>query len=160
GPDRLRAADAGTAGAAARARAGLRALAWLTVRQLRTPALVLSGFALLFGLSLLAPGVHPFLVWPSLALTAGGLSGVTAFADEQTRGVARFWGEQRLPLGRAWVVKLGLHALLCVWLLVLLALPLFVQAQAGGNAPVRVHSALAVVFRSALFDELGRQGWK
>ena len=78
----------------------LRALAWLAVRQSRGTALALSGFALLFGLSLTAPASYPLLVWRALALSAGVLAGVTAFADEQTRAAARYWGEQRLPVGR------------------------------------------------------------
>ena len=85
------------------------------------------------------------------------LAGVTTFADEQTRGSARYWGEQRLPIGRVWLVKIGLHALLALWLLILLAIPLAIQFRSGpGN---RGHSVLAAVFRSQLFDELERYGW-
>lgn len=176
-PDRLRTAEGelrgathaadGTAPARGRGRAqvGLVALAWLTCRQLRGIGVVLSAFALVAGLSLLAPGMSPIIAWPGLALLAGVLAGVTAFADEQTRASARYWGEQRLPVGRAWAVKIGLHALLCLWLLVLLAAPLMVAAQLVGAQSDRGHSPLALVFRSALFDELqrdeyARQGWK
>lgn len=157
--DRERAADEPTR--ARRARLGLSAVQWLTVRQSAVHGLVISGFALLFGLILLAPGLQPFLLWPELALIAGILAGVTAFSDEQTRGSARFWGEQRLPLGRMWLVKIGLHLLFCLWLLLLLAAPLVIRAQVrDGIGVINRHTSLAVVFNSLLFDELGRQGWK
>ncbi|WP_439626479.1 hypothetical protein [Gemmata sp.] len=165
-PDRLRAADDEAADvprearARSRPRAGGRALVWLGLRQLRGPAAALAGFALVFGLGLLARDARPVLVWPGLALAAGTLAGVTAFADEQTRGVARFWGEQRLPLGRAWAAKVGLHFLLCLALLLVLAAPAIGRAQVLDRAAVREHTALAVVFRSPLFDELGRHAWK
>jgi hypothetical protein len=165
-PDRLRAAGDETADvprevrARSRSRAGGRALVWLGGRQLRGPAAALAGFALVFGLGLLSRDAHPVLVWPGLALAAGTLAGVTAFADEQTRGVARFWVEQRLPLGRAWAAKVGLHVLLCLALLFVVAAPAIVRAQFLDRAAVREHSALAVVFGSPLFDELGRHGWK
>jgi hypothetical protein len=143
-----------------RSRFGLVALLWLSTRQVLVTGLVLSGFALLFGLILLSPAVQPFVVWPALALMAGVLTGVTAFADEQTRGAARYWGEQRLPIGRLWLFKIGVHLVLCLWLLVLLALPLAIRSQVGEVTRGRSHTVLATVFRAPLFDELGRQGWK
>ncbi|MBA4066286.1 MAG: hypothetical protein C0501_21730 [Isosphaera sp.] len=155
-PDRLRAAAAGGDGpGGAGGRLGLRALAWLAVRQLRGPGLVISGFALAAGLGMLAPGAQPVVSWYGTALAAGVLAGVTALADEQTRGVARFWGEQRLPVGRAWAVKVAAHALFALWLLVLVALPLVVRAQVNGRG-----WAPAAVLGSPLFGELGGQGWK
>lgn len=141
-------------------RLGLSALHWLTVRQSLVVGLVISIFALMCGLMLLVPSVQPVLIWPGLALVAGVLAGVTTFADEQTRGAARFWGEQRLPIGRLWVVKTGLHLVFCLWLLVLLAAPLVVQAQFRDEVRISPGRFLSVVFRSLLFDELGRQGWK
>ncbi len=172
-PDRLRAADGErgigfapvlSEGSSQRARSwpriGISALLWMTLRQLRVPALVLSGFAGLFGLALLAPNTYPVLTWPSLALAAGVLTGVIAFGDEQTRGVWRFWGEQRLPLGRTWMVKIGVHLLFCLFLLVLMALPLVLAALFGGNRASRGHTPLANVFRSQIFDVIGRHGWK
>jgi hypothetical protein len=139
---------------------GLSAVFWLATRQLRTLGVVVSGFAVVCGLSLLAPGTRPLLAWPALALAAGVLAGVTAFADEQTRGSARYWGEQRLPIGRMWAVKVGLHLLFVLWLLILLALPLAIRAQFGPSLPGRGHTVLALVFRSQLLDEIGRHGWK
>src|SRR5262249_31685280 len=102
------------------------------------------------------------LSWPALALVAGVLAGVTAFADEQVHESARFWGEQRLPIGRAWAVKIGLHLLFCLWLLLLLALPLVIRSQIGDREhdPRRLASGPGAVFQSLLMVELGSQGWK
>jgi ABC-type transport system involved in multi-copper enzyme maturation permease subunit len=144
-----------------RPRFGLLAIVWLTSRQLLVPGLVLSLFAFLFGLALLVPQGQPFIVWPGLALTAGVLAGVTTFSDEQTRGAARYWGEQRLPITRLWMLKITLHLLFCLWLLALLALPLVVRTQFEDlERLIRTHTFLATVFRTPLFDELGYQGWK
>jgi hypothetical protein len=169
-PDRLRAAEAAERAACAggprpglpRATGwGLRALAWLALRQLRAPGLVLSGFALAFGLALLLPGFPPVFAWPGLALAAGALAGVTAFADEQSHRTGPFWGEFRLPAGRAWWVKVGLHLGLLAWLLVLLALPSAVRAQVeAGRRFAHGQTVLAAVFHTRLFDELGSEGWK
>jgi len=164
-PDRMRSADdsggvSTLGGNHGRSRLGVRALVWLTYHQMRGIGAVLSAFAFAFGLMMLAPNAQPFLTWPAVALFTGVLCGVTAFADEQTHGVARFWGEQRLPIGRVWVVKLGLHFLMCLGVLFILALPLIVRAQLADRTTIREHSAFAVVFRSPLFDEIGRHGWK
>ncbi len=165
-PDRLRSAEDRSAveseggRKASRPWLGGRALLWLALRQVRLPALVLAGFALLFGLMLIAPGSTPVVTWPALALAAGVLTGVTAFSDEQIRGVSRFWGEQRLPLGRAWFVKIGIHFLLCLGLLMLLMSPLIVHAMITDRSAFRGNSALAVVFRSNLFSQLSYNGWK
>lgn len=166
-PDRLRAAEligGASPGAAARARPagwGFSALAWLTLRQMRPTGAVLSAFALAFGLSLLLPEVRVVFVWPPLVLAAGVLAGVTAFGDEQSHRTGLFWGEFRLPVGRAWWVKVGLHLALLGWLILLLALPSVFRAQLeGGRRIAHGQTVLAAVFRSRLFDELGAQGWK
>lgn len=144
-----------------RSRLGLAAILWLCGRQLLLPGLVLSGFALLFGLTLILSPTQPFVAWPALALMAGVVAGVLAFADEQSRGAAHFWSEQRLPIGRVWIIKIGVHFAFCAWLLLLLALSLVVRAQFDELARhTRSHTFLATVFRSPLFDELGPQGWK
>lgn len=143
-----------------RPRLGLQALAWLAARQLLLPGAVSSGFALVFGLVLLLPGAYSFLVWPVLGLTAGVLAGVTAFADEQSRGMARFWGERRLPVGRVWAVKVAAHALFALGLVGLLVLPSVIRAEAIGLNRSTGQTFLAVVFRSLMFDQLNGQGWK
>lgn len=146
---------------AARPRRGIKALVWLATRQAIRPGLVLSAFAVVFGLVLLLPTVQPYLFWLPVSLAAGVLAGVTAFGDEQTRDTARFWGERRLPVGRAWVVKVGTHFLLALWLLALVALPSFIRYQASsGVGYVRANTLSAGVFQSLLPDQLGVQGWK
>ncbi|MDB5311448.1 MAG: hypothetical protein JWO38_5650 [Gemmataceae bacterium] len=147
--------------AAGRARFGLKALGWLAARQLVGPGAVLSGFAILFGLILLLPTIQPALVWPALALAAGVLAGVTVFADEQGHGTARFWGEQRLPVGRVWAVKLLVHAVFAVWLVALVALPSVVRAAGDSGRTVRGGLTLSSVFRTLLFDtpHLGARSW-
>lgn len=144
-----------------RARFGFRALVWLACRQLSLPLLVSSGFAVAAGLTLLLPTVVPILAWPILGLTAGVLAGVTTFSDEQGRGIARFWGERRLPIGRLWWTKVFVHAAFALWLTTLLLLPSVLQAVFNPQSlGARSHSLLSGVFRSLLFEELGRQGWK
>lgn len=143
----------------ARPRRGLKALLWLSGRQLLGPGAVISGMALAAGTLLLSPTVYAFLAWPALALTAGVLAGVTVFADEQGGRSAGFWGEQRLPTGRVWAVKVGTHLLFAAWLLALLALPSVVRA-AVGSSPIRGHPFVAQVFRSPLADQIHGQVWK
>ena len=167
-PDRARAADAlGDAPTETGVKPnrapglGIGALVWLSLRQLRVTGPVLSAFALAFGFALLLPEMRPLFVWPALALTAGVLAGVTAFGDEQSHRTAIFWGEHRLPVGRAWGVKIGIHLGLLTWLLVLLALPGALRGQF--DADVRAafgHTTLSGMFRSRLLVELGSQGWK
>jgi hypothetical protein len=93
---------------------GVRALTWLTARQ---AVLVSAGavtLALLAGGVMLAPDAHPLFIWPGATLALGVLAGVTTVGEEQVRGVARFWAERRLPLGRLWAVKTGAHFALAV----------------------------------------------
>ncbi len=164
-PDRARAAEvAAPRGARAvprGARRGYRALVWLAARQARLMALSLSVLALALGFTLLLPDARALFVWPSLALAAGVLCGVTVFGDEQAHGRALFWGEQRLPVGRAWAVKVGAHLLLLLWLLLLLALPALVRSQlSGAHRYAYGQALLSAAFQSRLFDQLGPQGWK
>ncbi len=157
-PDRARRAEHGRP-----SRLGLASLHWLALRQLALPGTVISFFAIGLGLCMLAPGIEPFMVWPGLALIAGVVSGVLAFADEQHHGSGRFWSEQRLPLGRLWSVKVGLSMAFCAWLLVLLALPMELRHQFSRAEPwwsSRGHTAFASMFNCPLFDELGHNGWK
>ena len=169
-PDRARGVESPSdcsaveSGAAVRARpagAGVRALAWLTLRQLRLTGPVLSAFALAFGTSFLLPEMRPVFLWPALTLTAGVLAGVTAFGDEQAHRSAAYWAEQRLPIGRAWAVKIALHFALLAWLLFLLALPCLIRSQVEPGARFgRGQTTIGALFQSRLFDELGSQGWK
>lgn len=146
---------------AGRAGLGVRAVAWLALRQMRLPCLVLSAFAGAFGLTLLLPDARALFVWPPLALSAGAIVGLLTFGDEQSRRIAGFWGEQRLPVGRAWWVKVALHLGLLAWLLVLLALPCVARAQfESGGRFWHGRTTFSAVFHSRLFDELGSQSWK
>jgi hypothetical protein len=140
---------------------GYRALLWLTLQQLWLPGLVLCAFAIVLGLALLVDSIQLVLVWPALALTAGVLAGVTAVVDEQSNGIARFWGEQRLPLVRFWLVKIAIHSAFAVLLAILLLLPSAVRAQFASPNLSR-GSSLVSIFRSPLFDSphLGSQAWK
>ena len=147
---------------ASRSRVGIRALLWLTVRQLFKPGLAICAFAVFLGFALFVDTIQPIMIWPSLALAAGVLAGVTAFVDEQSNGIARFWGERRLPLGRLWLVKLFVHAAFATMLVVLLLLPSVIRAEAVGAQTLRGGSFLSLAFRTLLFDppHLGSQGWK
>ena len=64
---------------------------------------------MLVGAVMLAPEAEPLFIWPGATLALGVLAGVTTVGEEQVRGVARFWAERRLPLGRLWLVKTGFH---------------------------------------------------
>ncbi len=140
---------------------GGRALVWLAVRQLRGPGAVMSAFALAFGTALLLPDMHPGLLWPVLALAGGALTGVLAFGDEQGNRSAPFWTERRLPVGRAWWVKIGAGLALLAWLLVVLAFPSLLRAQFESAGQFRqTRTTLSGVFQTRLFDELGPQSWK
>ncbi|MFO0806076.1 MAG: hypothetical protein U0791_23475, partial [Gemmataceae bacterium] len=140
---------------------GAAALLWLAWRQLAKPGLIIAVFAVVLGCSLLPENVHPILLVPGMALTAGVLAGVTMFMDEQGGGAARFWGERRLPVHRLWFAKLIVHLGFAISLLTLLLLPGFIQSQSG-DAALRGGSTLSGVLRSLLLDgaHLGGQGWK
>ncbi|MFM8272153.1 MAG: hypothetical protein ACKODX_07430, partial [Gemmata sp.] len=138
----------------------VRALLWLAARQARLTGLVLSVFALGAGLALLLPGMRALYLWPALALAAGVLAGVTAFGDEQVHRVGPYWADGRLPVGRAWAAKVGLHLLMLGWLLVLAAAPSVLRAQLEGGHPGAGRTTFAAIFRDRLFGELGPQSWK
>ena len=63
---------------------------------------------------MLAPDAQPLFTWPGLTLILGVTAGVTALGEEQVRGVAQFWAERRLPLGRLWLVKVAFHFAIAV----------------------------------------------
>ncbi|QDU22975.1 ABC transporter permease [Urbifossiella limnaea] len=147
---------------ARRSRFGLQALLWLAARQLTGPGVTIAGFAVAAGLTLLLPTIEPFVAWPALGLLAGVFAGITAFSDEQTTGSARFWGEQRLPAGRMWLVKVLVHLAFALLLAALVALPSAVRAVATGGGGMRAEALLSAVFRSLMFEPrvLGTEGWK
>ncbi len=145
-----------------RSRLGIRALLWLGLRQLLKPGLAIAAFAVVLGFTLLLENIQPVMVWPALALTAGVLAGVTAFVDEQSSGIARYWGERRLPIGRLWFVKLAIHAAFAGFLVVLMLLPAAIRTEATFAQTLRGGSFLSHTFRTLIFDgsHLGSQGWK
>ncbi len=138
------------------------ALVWLATRQLRTPALVLSAFAIVFGFTLLLPRIPAIHILPVLGLTIGVLSGVTIFLDEQSHGSNRFWGERRLPLLQIWLVKIAIHAGFAFVLLGLLALPAAIGVAVRTGPVSQGETLLSTLFRTPLFDQrnLGGEGWK
>lgn len=101
-----------------------RQAAWLAWRQSRGLLAGLLLFALVAGALIIGRGL---LLWPALTAGIGALCGVTAFMDEQN-GPARFLGDQRFPLGRLWLVKLGGRAAVGLLALLALLLPLVVAS--------------------------------
>lgn len=97
----------------------LRALLWLVRQQTRGFVWGAGIFALIAGCLVVPAGLY---VWPLASLLLGALCGATVFLDEQS-GAYRFVGEQRLPLGRFWLVKLTTRLLLALGGLFLLLLP-------------------------------------
>ena len=79
---------------------------------------------MIFSLALgfLLPAAGP-VAWPALTLFLGVFCGVTVCADEQAHGSFRFLGDQRFPLGRVWIVKVGMRFALAVFAAFLLMLP-------------------------------------
>jgi len=107
------------------------ALVWLELRQASRLVKWLPIAGLVAG-PLLALGISfwpllPLVGWPVLTLLLGVSTGVAVFAGEQAEGTGRFLGEQRLPPGMVWAVKVGLHLTLAVSV----AVVLFLSAQGG-----------------------------
>jgi hypothetical protein len=127
--------------------AGMRALGWLSTRQAAFVAVGAGAAGLLFGAVLLAPDAMPLFVWPGATLGIGVLAGVTALGEEQVRGVARYWAERRLPLGRMWAVKTLVH----FGIAALAAAILLAMIFAGSPFPP---------FRSRLLAELRPEVWR
>ncbi|MGH7226953.1 MAG: hypothetical protein ACRELF_27375, partial [Gemmataceae bacterium] len=95
-------------------------LLWLNYTQMRRLLAGLSLFSL--GLGFALPAMGP-LAWPILTLLIGLLCGITAWTDEQMSASFRFLGDQRFPLGRVWLVKVGTRLALAVFAAFLLLLP-------------------------------------
>jgi hypothetical protein len=100
-------------------------LLWLSYVQMRRLFLGLTIFSLLLGF--LLPLFGP-AAWPLLTLLLGILCGVTVWSDEQMSVSFRFLGDQRFPLGRVWIVKVGMRFALAVLAAFLLLLPSLVLA--------------------------------
>jgi hypothetical protein len=130
-------------------------LFWLTWRQARGFAAGLAAFALFLGFITLLQGV---LLWPVATLIVGALCGATAFADEQ-QGPFRFLGDQRLPLGRLWTVKVGVRFAVAVVAALLVLAPSFIAALANiptsrWNNPQGPYHFFAHVFHSDILVDL------
>lgn len=126
---------------------GYRNLLWLTFTQIRWLALGLSLFALLIGFVMPLSGLA---VWSFATLGIGVLCGVAAFRDEQEHGSFRFLGDQRLPLGRVWGVKVGVFLGLALFAAFLVLLPGMVLAL-GRNLDRAGDGHRAVLFFAAVF---------
>lgn len=114
-PDRLRLEPDQPA---ARVR-GLLALLWLTVRQLRWFAVVISGVGLMGGLAVYW---NPLLAWPVLTLILGVACGVRAFGGDNVSPL--LLTEQRLPLAAFGLARVTACALIaCAACLLALAGP-------------------------------------
>ncbi len=141
------------------ARSSWSMLIWLTWRQARGFAAGLAFFVLFLGFVIL---LQPFLLWPAATLIVGVLCGATAFADEQ-QGSFRFLGDQRLPLGRLWLVKVGVRFGIAVVAALLVLAPSFIGAiynipASRWENPQGPYYFFAHVFHSDLLVELCPSG--
>lgn len=100
--------------------AGYGRMLWLSYSQMRRLILGLAIFSLALGLVLPAAGPA---MWGMLTLFIGVICGVSVCADEQLNGSFRFLGDQRFPLGRVWLVKMGMRFALAIFASFLLILP-------------------------------------
>jgi ABC-2 family transporter protein len=130
-------------------RSGTLATLWLALRQSSRVAFALWALGLFFGALMVSPAVQPVFVWPVATLCIGVIAGTTALGEEQTRGIARFWAERRLPLGRLWLIKVSFHFTIATIAALLMFLPLL---AATPMSPFRT----ALFTREALRPELFR----
>lgn len=100
-------------------------LLWLSYTQMRRLLLGMMIFSLVLGFLLLGLGPAG---WPALTLLIGVLCGVTVWSDEQLSAAFRFLGDQRFPLGRVWIVKIGTRFGLAVLAALVLLLPSLILA--------------------------------
>jgi hypothetical protein len=114
-------------------RFGVRALAWFVGRTWFAYAIVLHVLALLFGITLIIPGVPALFLWPGLTVFLGVLAGVFGFVDEQLNGVNRFWAERSLPPGRLWVAKVLAGSGVLLTSLGVVAVPLVIVTAMQGQ---------------------------
>lgn len=107
---------------------GIRALLWLSTRQAVFVTFASLAAGLIVGATMLHPESYPFLVWPAITLSLGVLAGVTTLGEEQTRGIARFWAERRLPLGRMWLMKTLTHFGIALLAAVVTFIPIYIAS--------------------------------
>jgi hypothetical protein len=115
--------------------ASWRRLVWLSFMQMRRLLVVLIVLAL--GLGCALPMMGP-AAWPMLTLLLGVLCGVSVWSDEQMSASFRFLGDQRYPLGRVWIVKVGMRLALAVLAAFLLLLPSLLLALTHRPAAPRL----------------------
>ena len=127
-------------------------LFWLAWRQARGFAAGMAVFALILGFLILPAGV---VLWPIMTLLVGVLCGATVFADEQ-QGPFRFLGDQRLPLGKVWMVKVSLRFAIAAAAALVVLLPSFVSALGAAHPPERYPGQqahfIAHLFSSGLLE--------
>jgi MFS family permease len=109
---------------------GWLVLFWLTWRQARGFALGMAIFGLVIGFLIPTLGV---IVWPAATLFLGMMCGVTAFDDEQ-QGPFRYLGDQRLPLLRLWVVKVGVRLAIALIAATIMTMPACFIAMVNPDA--------------------------
>lgn len=129
-------------------------LVWLSMLQGIWVALGASAAGLVFGSAMISPDMIPLIIWPLATLLIGVLAGVTTLSEEQSKGVARFWAEHRLPLGRLWLTKVAFHFLLAALAALIMAVPLF---AASPQSPFR--TKLLQQFDMGLRSNLGMFIW-
>jgi hypothetical protein len=97
---------------------GIRPLVWLTLRQGWLAALLLAVGGLTAGVvCALAPLTlaSGALMWAVLTLLVGVVCGIGPFAGEQSHQSRKFLGDQRLPPGRVWAIKVSMWFLLAAF---------------------------------------------
>jgi hypothetical protein len=129
---------------AAASTGSVRALVWLTVRQGRGVMAVLAASGVVLAGLLPAAGM---LLWPILTLLVGVVCGAAVFLPEQVGGAARFLGNQRVPLGRVWLVKT-----LC-WLAVAVGVAVLIFVALG------VRATLTAAQEGYLQNAYNLEGW-
>jgi hypothetical protein len=98
------------------ATSGWRVLVWLIWRQGRPQLVLLAVIGLLVGLLGKHTGfMNELVIWPLATLLVGVVCGIGVFTQEQEGEFYRFLGNQRLPPGCVWRVKVG------VWLALVVA---------------------------------------
>jgi hypothetical protein len=130
---------------------GWLALFWLTWLQSLGFALGVATFALVTGF--LIPLLGP-MVWPAATLLVGILCGATAFND-QRQGPSRDLGDQRLPLFRLWIVKVGVRLVIALMAAAIMIIPPFILVLAHWYGFSPAFAGLAIAAGPTLFLTMG-----